>query len=109
MLTMLDVVLPHTYSWIRVFGEAIGDVIVFFTAFFVVLNRETMDPGTVGLALSFSLQVNTTDTDRNHRNRELTCDFFPTTDLEVVLDFVTIAPLTVFGLFIWTISHEVLL
>ena len=44
-------------SWIRIFGEAIGDFIVFFTAFFVVLNRDTMDPGTVGLALSFSLQV----------------------------------------------------
>lgn len=46
-------------SWIRIFGEAIGDFIVFFTAFFVVLNRDTMDPGTVGLALSFSLQVTT--------------------------------------------------
>ena len=45
------------FSWIRIVGEGIGDFIVFFTAFFVVLNRETMDPGTVGLALSFSLQV----------------------------------------------------
>ena len=35
-----------------------GDLIVFFAALFVILQKDTIDAGTVGLSLSFALQVN---------------------------------------------------
>ena len=46
------------YRWICVIAESIGDLIVFFAALFVILQRDTIDGGTVGLSLSFALQVN---------------------------------------------------
>jgi ABC-type multidrug transport system fused ATPase/permease subunit len=44
--------------WIGVWSEFIGDLIIFFTAIFAVLQKDTLNPGLVGLSLSFALQVN---------------------------------------------------
>lgn len=41
-------------------AETIGDLIVFFAAVFVILEKDTIDAGTVGLSLSFALQVRLT-------------------------------------------------
>ena len=43
--------------WIGVWSEFIGDLIIFFTALFAVLGRESLNPGLIGLSLSFALQV----------------------------------------------------
>ena len=50
------------YRWISVIAESIGDLIVFFAALFIILQKDTIDGGTVGLSLSFALQVNLTAT-----------------------------------------------
>jgi len=34
-----------------------GDIVIFFTAIFAVLGRNDLNPGLVGLSLSFALQV----------------------------------------------------
>lgn len=38
----------------------VGNLIIFFAALFAVLSRDTMDPGTVGLSVSYALQVTQT-------------------------------------------------
>jgi ATP-binding cassette subfamily C (CFTR/MRP) protein 1 len=40
--------------------ETIGNLIIFFAGLFAVLGRDTLDPGTVGLSLSYALQVTQT-------------------------------------------------
>jgi hypothetical protein len=35
----------------------VGNLIIFFSALFAVLGRDTMNPGLVGLSVSYSLQV----------------------------------------------------
>ena len=37
--------------------ETIGNLIMFFAAMFAVIQRDTVDPGLVGLALSYALSV----------------------------------------------------
>lgn len=38
----------------------IGNLIIFFAALFAVINRETMNPGLVGLSVTYSLQITQT-------------------------------------------------
>jgi len=40
-----------------VWAEFIGDLVIFFSALFVVLGKDALSPGLVGLSLSFALQV----------------------------------------------------
>ncbi|XP_076628337.1 multidrug-Resistance like Protein 1 isoform X1 [Colletes latitarsis] len=46
--------------WLAVRLEMVGNLIIFFAAFFSVLNRDTMASGTVGLSVSYALQVTQT-------------------------------------------------
>jgi ATP-binding cassette subfamily C (CFTR/MRP) protein 1 len=43
--------------WLAVRLESIGNVVILFAALFAVLARDTMDPGLVGLSLSYALTV----------------------------------------------------
>nr|CAD7258793.1 unnamed protein product [Timema shepardi] len=43
--------------WLAVRLEMIGNCIIFFASLFAVLGRETMNPGTVGLSISYALQL----------------------------------------------------
>ncbi|XP_076239794.1 multidrug-Resistance like Protein 1 isoform X1 [Calliopsis andreniformis] len=46
--------------WLAVRLEMVGNLIIFFAAFFAVLNRDTMVSGIVGLSVSYALQVTQT-------------------------------------------------
>ncbi|XP_045532540.1 multidrug resistance-associated protein 1 isoform X2 [Pieris brassicae] len=43
--------------WLAIRLEMIGNVIIFFAALSVVLGRETIDPGIVGLSVTYALQI----------------------------------------------------
>ena len=43
--------------WLAVRLEAIGNIVILFAALFAVLARDVMDPGLVGLSLSYALTV----------------------------------------------------
>lgn len=43
--------------WLAVRLEMVGNLIIFFAALFAVLGRDTMNPGLVGLSISYALQV----------------------------------------------------
>ncbi|CAG2062175.1 unnamed protein product [Timema podura] len=55
-------VFPNITSncWLSVRLELIGGFITFFTSLFAVLGRETMNPGLVGLSVSYALQITMT-------------------------------------------------
>ncbi|XP_031616914.1 multidrug resistance-associated protein 1 isoform X6 [Contarinia nasturtii] len=46
--------------WLAVRLEMVGNLIIFFAALFAVLSRNTIDPGTVGLSVSYALQITQT-------------------------------------------------
>ncbi|XP_038214940.1 multidrug resistance-associated protein 1 isoform X1 [Zerene cesonia] len=46
--------------WLAIRLEMIGNLIIFFSALFAVLGRETVDPGLVGLSVSYALQITQT-------------------------------------------------
>ncbi|XP_061382567.1 multidrug resistance-associated protein 1 isoform X1 [Danaus plexippus] len=46
--------------WLAIRLEMIGNLIIFFAALFAVLSRETINPGIVGLSISYSLQITQT-------------------------------------------------
>ncbi|XP_059476483.1 multidrug resistance-associated protein 1 isoform X3 [Neocloeon triangulifer] len=46
--------------WLAVRLEMVGNLIIFFSALFAVLGKETMNPGLVGLSVSYALQITQT-------------------------------------------------
>ncbi|CAD0199749.1 unnamed protein product [Chrysodeixis includens] len=46
--------------WLAVRLEMIGNLIIFFSAMFAVLNRDTVSAGLVGLSVSYALQITQT-------------------------------------------------
>ncbi|KAJ9591217.1 hypothetical protein L9F63_002223, partial [Diploptera punctata] len=46
--------------WLAVRLEMVGNLIIFFSALFAVLGRETLSPGLVGLSVSYALQITQT-------------------------------------------------
>ncbi|XP_017881737.1 multidrug resistance-associated protein 1 isoform X2 [Ceratina calcarata] len=46
--------------WLAVRLEMVGNLIIFFSALFAVLNRDTIESGIVGLSVSYALQVTQT-------------------------------------------------
>nr|CAD7393056.1 unnamed protein product [Timema cristinae] len=46
-----------TNRWLSVRLETIGNIIIFFSSIFAVLGRDTMDPGLVGLSISYAMQI----------------------------------------------------
>lgn len=44
--------------WMGIWSEFIADVMILFTSFFAVLQRDNLDPSLIGLALSFAFQIN---------------------------------------------------
>nr|XP_026483252.1 multidrug resistance-associated protein 1 isoform X3 [Vanessa tameamea] len=46
--------------WLAVRLEMIGNLIIFFAALFAVLGRDTINPGLVGLSVSYALQITQT-------------------------------------------------
>jgi len=59
---------PHGYyltyyscfRWLAVRLETIGNLIIFFAGLFAVLGRDSLDAGTVGLSISYALQITQT-------------------------------------------------
>lgn len=46
--------------WLAVRLETVGNFIILFAALFGVLNRDSLNPGMVGLSISYSLQITET-------------------------------------------------
>ncbi|XP_055307638.1 multidrug resistance-associated protein 1-like, partial [Sitodiplosis mosellana] len=46
--------------WLAVRLEMVGNLIILFAALFAVLSRDTLEPGTVGLSVSYALQITQT-------------------------------------------------
>lgn len=46
--------------WLAVRLEMIGNLLIFFAALFAVLSRDTVEPGMVGLSVSYALQITQT-------------------------------------------------
>ena len=47
-----------TNRWLSVRLEMLGNLIILFAALLCVLGRDTLEPGIVGLSLSYAMQVN---------------------------------------------------
>lgn len=47
----------YIFRWIGLMAELISDLVLFFTAVFCVMKKDSMDSGSAGLALSFAFQV----------------------------------------------------
>ncbi|XP_046682849.1 multidrug resistance-associated protein 1-like isoform X3 [Homalodisca vitripennis] len=43
--------------WLGIRLETISNILIFFAAFFAVLGRDSLDPGIVGLSVSYALQI----------------------------------------------------
>lgn len=45
------------YRWLGVHVEFVGNCVVLFSALFAVIGRNSLNPGLVGLSVSYALQV----------------------------------------------------
>lgn len=43
--------------WLAVRLETVGNLVIFFSALFAVLGRESLSPGLVGLSVTYALQI----------------------------------------------------
>ena len=43
--------------WLSIRLEMLGNLIILFAALFAVLGRDTLDPGIVGLSMSYAMQI----------------------------------------------------
>ncbi|XP_046682933.1 multidrug resistance-associated protein 1-like isoform X2 [Homalodisca vitripennis] len=43
--------------WLGIRLQTISNILIFFAAFFAVLGRDSLDPGIVGLSISYALQI----------------------------------------------------
>lgn len=50
----------YATRWLAIHLELIGNLIILFAALFAVLSRHSVNPGTVGLSVSFALQITQT-------------------------------------------------
>lgn len=50
----------YATRWLAIHLELIGNLIILFAALFAVLSRHSINPGTVGLSVSFALQITQT-------------------------------------------------
>lgn len=61
--------------WLAIRLEFVGNLVVFFSALFAVISRNSLDSGLVGLSISYALNVsNTCKADNTYRNNN-TSDF----------------------------------
>ena len=56
-LTKMSVVISVLFRWLQIRLETIGNTVIFFASLFAVLGRETLNPGLVGLSISYALQI----------------------------------------------------
>lgn len=50
----------YANRWLAVRLETVGNLIILFSALFGVLNRHSLNPGMVGLSISYALQITET-------------------------------------------------
>lgn len=50
--------------WLAIRLEFVGNLVVFFSALFAVISRNTLDGGLVGLSISYALNVSNTSEGR---------------------------------------------
>lgn len=45
------------HRWVAIRLELLGNLVVFFSALFAVISRDSLDSGLVGLSISYALNV----------------------------------------------------
>lgn len=45
------------FRWLSIRLEMVGNFIIFFSALFAVISRESLDSGLVGLSITYALQI----------------------------------------------------
>jgi len=55
----MELILNFCYilRWLQLRLETLGNVVILFAAIFAVLARDTLEPGLVGLSISYALQI----------------------------------------------------
>lgn len=63
---MLCVCVCSVCRWLAIRLEFLGNLVVFFSALFAVISRDSLDSGLVGLSISYALNVSDTLTLSTH-------------------------------------------